>query len=92
MNKQNAIRHSLKKCKKIKTYKQYSELYKLFCDNGLWNVWSNKCDNCECDDFGHCLLNDEKHDEYAEINYCLPALIGKLEDELQKSKGGAEDV
>lgn len=85
MNRQNAIRHALKECKKIKTYEQYDEAYKLFVDDScLWGIWLNKCDNCECDDFGYCLLNDDKYDGYAELNYCLPALIEKLEDGLQR--------
>lgn len=85
MNRQNAIRHALKECKKIKTYEQYDNAYKLFVDDScLWSIWLNKCDNCECDDFGYCLLNDDKYDGYAELNYCLPALIEKLEDGLQR--------
>ena len=84
MNRKNALRHILKKCKKLKTYEQYCEIPKLLSDNDLWEVWLNKCDNCECDDFGYCLLNDEKYDTYAELNYCLPALIEKLENELLK--------
>lgn len=85
MNRQNAIRHILKKCKKVKTYEQYCEIYKLFCNNNcVWNIWLDRCDNCDWDDFGHCLLNDID-DRHIEIEHCLPALIEKLEKELQRS-------
>ena len=89
MNRQNALRHILKKCKKVKTFEQYCEIDKLFTENGLTDIWLNRCDNCECDDFGYCLLNNEKYDGYAELNYCLPALIEKLENELQRSDTNA---
>lgn len=84
MNRQNALRHILKKCKKAKTYEQFCEIAKVLNDNGLTDIWLNKCDNCVCDDFGYCLLNAENYDRYAELNYCLPALIEKLEDGLQR--------
>ena len=84
MNRQNALRHILKKCKKAKTYEQYCEIDKLLTENALTNIFLNRCDNCECDDFGYCLLNDDKYDGYAELNYCLPALIEQIEKALQK--------
>lgn len=84
MNKQNAIRHILKKCRKAKTYEQFCEIAKLLNGNGLTDIWRNKCDECECDDFGYCTVNDEVYDNYAEMEFCLPALIEKLEKELPK--------
>ena len=90
MNKQNAIRHILKKCKKVKTYEQYCEIYKLFCDNNcVWNIWLDRCDNCGWDDFGHCMLNDID-DTAPELNCCLPALIEELEKELQRNDNNDE--
>ena len=90
MNRQNALRHILKKCKNAKTYEQYCEIDKLLYENGLSDIWRNRCDNCDCDDFGYCLLNADTHDRYAELNYCLPALIEKLEKELQRSDNNGE--
>lgn len=85
MNRQNAIRHILKKCKKAKTYEKFCEIPKLLSDNDLWSIWLDRCDYCEYDDFGICLIIDEKYDEAREVNHCLPKLIELLEKELQRS-------
>lgn len=82
MNRQNTIMHTLKKCKKVKTYEQFLEIHQLICDNGyLWDCWINRCDNCDYDDFGQCLLNDIS-DAWVPMEHCLHVFIEKLEKEV----------
>ena len=84
MNKQNAIRHILKKCRKVKTYEKFCEIPELLSDNDLWNIWLNKCDCCKYLEDDFCMIIDEKYDDDREINHCLPILIDLLEKELPK--------
>ena len=81
---------------------QYDDAYKLFVDDScLWGIWLNKCDNCEYDDFGYCLLNEEKYDGYysivtSELNMSDQELrnkyrgLSKIEDTFKLTKSELE--
>ena len=82
MTKHNEIRHILAKCEKCKTPEQYSYIHNFIRHSEhLHHIIEDRCDGCQCDDFGMCLNTDDDNFFFM----CLPRIVKLLEKELLTS-------
>ena len=82
MTKHNEIRHILAKCAKCKTPEQYSYIHNFISDSEyLHHIIEDRCNGCQCDDFGMCLNTDDDNFFFM----CLPRMVRLLEEDLLTS-------
>ncbi len=82
MDNKIAITNILTKMEHVDSYDGLLEIANLISDAGLWSkVWLNKCDTCEQDDFGLCMIDEDD----TAFPFCISQLNKLLTAELNKN-------